>query len=295
LAFRYQGDVPCEEAMFLHSAKDYRAGEMIKFTDKTIGAQSWKWHFGDDSEVSTQKDPLHIFKNEGVYEVRLFVNNSCESKETITIKEKIVLLDSTKFPVFELPNSIIVGEKLKVMDQTKNATTWEWRFGETASANAISQSAEYSYEEPGLKTVSLIVNGDLTYIGKKKINVLPPAESKPQITKIARDKRDKRLDLRKAPEGMVAEKNPGNKPNIVPFITEGNFKMKVKMIASKKLAPEAVSSYFCVGNPLIVANKRSMTFMDFCEKIMSKKIAIESLSLKRNTGSNCITTFDITY
>ncbi len=296
LAFRYANDTPCDEAVFVHSAKEYRVGEIIKFNDRTTGAQEWKWNFGDGSEGSSQKDPLHIFENEGEYEVRLFVNNACERKEVVTIKEKIVLLDSTRFPVFELPKIIVVGELLKVKDETKNSTSWEWRFGETASANSISKSAEYVYEEPGLKTVSLIVNGDLTYIGKKKINVLPLPESKKPITKITRERRDKRLDLRKAPAGIVSEKETSNKPNIVPFITEGNFKIKIKMLASKRLDPSAFSAYFCEDtNPLVVANGRSTTFSDFCKKIIGKKMDIEKLNLKRNTGSNCITTFDITY
>ncbi|WP_289040543.1 PKD domain-containing protein [uncultured Zobellia sp.] len=296
LAFKYANEEPCDEAVFVHFAKKYEAGEMIKFNDQTVGAQEWQWNFGDGSEESVQKNPLHIFENEGEYEVRLLVNNSCKRKETIIIKERTVLLDSTKFPVFDLPKIIVIGETLTVIDETDNATSWEWRFGETASANSISKSAEYIYKEPGLKTVSLIVNGDMTYIAKKRINVLPLPESKKKITPIAHAKRDKRLDLRKAPAGMVAEKTPDNRPNIVPFITEDNFKIKLKMMASKKLKPKSLSAYLCEdGNPLIVFNGRSTTFLDFQNKIIGKNIKIKSLSIKRNTGSNCITTFDIKY
>ena len=296
LAFKHVTDELCDEAKFVHSAKNYRAGEMIQFKDLTIDAKNWEWTFGDGSEVSTQKNSLHIFEKEGEFEVHLIVNKSCVGKETISIKERVVLLDSTKFPVFKLPKTIVVGDKLLVNDETENATTWEWRFGETASANAITKTAEYIYEEPGLNTVSLIVNGDSIYIGKKKINVLPLPESQERITAIARRKRDKRLDLRKAPAGIVAEKQTSDKPNIVPFISEGNFKTKVKMLASNRLSPQDFSEYFCEDeNPLIVSNDRSTTFLDFCKKIKGSKIEIKNLSLKRNTGSNCITTFDIAY
>ena len=40
-------------------------------------------------------------------------------------------------------------------------------FVERANINATSKKAEYINENPGLKTVSLIVNGDFNYIGKK--------------------------------------------------------------------------------------------------------------------------------
>ncbi len=297
LAFRYANDAPCDEVLFKHSANAYRVGEMIKFSDKTSGAQRWKWDFGDGSEISTKKNPLYIFSAEGDYEVRLVVNDRCEKTETITIAKKLVLLDSTKLPKFELLKTILFGQVLKVKDETENATSWEWRFGETANVNATTKIAEYVYETPGLKTVSLIVNNDLNYIQKKKINVLPLPESKEKIEQTARQRRDKRLDLREAPEGIVAEEETEkDKPNIVPFITTGNFENKIKMVANGKLNPQVFSEFFCEDdNPLVEANGRNTTFFTFCENISGKKIKIKSLNLIRKSGSNCITTFSIEY
>lgn len=306
VAFRYANDTPCDVATFESSANAYRVGEMVQFKDRTDGAQQWEWDFGDGSEISNQKNPLHIYTEKGNYDVRLTVNNSCVKMETLAIQAKTILLDSTKFPVFDLPKTIRVGETLTVHDKTARATSWEWRFGETASANAISRTAEYSYETPGLKTVSLIVNGDITYIGKKKIEVLPLPETKERIAKIAAEERDKRLDLRKAPTGAavadedikteLAEKPEARKPSTVPFISAGNFENKIKMIASGKLSPQAFSQYFCEDvNPLVVINGRNTTFLVFCEKIKDKKIKISSLELLRNTGSNCVTTFTLEY
>lgn len=298
LAFRYANDAPCDEILFEHSANAYRVGEMVKFKDKTNGAQEWKWDFGDGSEISTQKNPFYIFTAEGDYEVRLVVNDRCEKTETITIAQNLVLLDSTKFPKFELPKTILVGQILNVKTETENASSYEWRFGETASVNATTKIAEYVYEAPGLKTISLIVNNDLKYIQKKKINVLPLPESKVKIQKTARKIRDKRLDLRQAPEGIVVEEEVTEKdtPNIVPFVTTGNFENKIKMVADGKLNPQAFSEFFCEDeNPLVEANGTNTTFFNFCENISGNKIKVKSLSLIRKSGSNCITTFKIEY
>ena len=309
-AFRYAAETPCELAVFNSTANAYRAGEMIQFKDRTYGAEEWEWDFGDGSEVSTQKNPLHIYAKEGNYDVRLTVNKSCIEMKTLAIQAKVVLLDSTKFPVFELPKTIMVGETLKVTDETERATSWEWRFGETASANATTKTAEYVYETAGLKTVSLIVNGDMTYIGKKKINVLPLPETKERITKIAAERRDRRLDLRKAPTGAGEQEDAkstlpeqpggnspaGDKPSTVPYISADNFENKIKMVASGKLSPQAFSQYFCDDvNPLVVVNGRNTTFLVFCQKIKDKKITINSLDLLRNPGSNCVTTFTLDY
>lgn len=300
LAFRYANDAPCEEALFDHLANAYRAGEMVKFYDRTEDAEEWKWDFGDGTEASTQKNPLHIYEAKGDYTVRLLINNSCKKEVTINIDEKLILLDTTKFPKFKIPKTIMVGEKLEVSDETENAASWEWRFGETASANATTKLAEYVYEEPGLKTISLVVNNDLVYITKKKINVLPLPVDKDEVTKIGykkRDQRDKRLDLSKAPSDMISDKKPEeSKPNIAPFITVTNFENKIKMVANEKLSPQAFSKFFCGDvNPLIVVNGRNTTFLVYCEKIKGKKIKIKSLDLIRNTGSNCISTFTIEY
>ena len=296
-SFRYAKYPPCDEVLFFVDKKELKAGEIIQFKDKTEGAKEWKWEFGDNTGIFSQKEPLHVFKEEGDYKVRLLVNNTCERIEIVSIKAKVILIDSTRFPVFTLPENIVVGEELKVEDITESAATWEWRFGENASIDAKTRIAEYVYVESGLKTVSLIVNGDLTYIGKKKINVLPLPEEKERITKIGVERRDKRLDVKRAPLANTSKKeSEKDKPSVTPFITDINFKNKIKMVSNEKLSPQAISGFFCGEvNPLVVVNGKSTTFLVFCEKIKGKKIKIKSLNLIRNKGSNCIKAFTIEY
>tara|TARA_R110002049_G_scaffold68863_2_gene178357 strand:+ start:14844 stop:15842 length:999 start_codon:yes stop_codon:yes gene_type:complete len=297
LAFRYSKYAPCDEVLFSTDAREFRAGEMIKFRDKTEGAEIWTWDFGDGTTGSYQKDPLHIFKEEGEYKVRLLVNNTCERIETVVIKEKRVLIDSTKFPVFSLPESITVGETLKVKDETNNADTWEWRFGETASINATSKNAEYVYEEPGLKTVSLVVNGDLNYITKKKINVIPKKGEKVRITEIEIPKREPGWNIKSKPSEVVSQKEEAaSKPSVTPYINESNFGLKVLLVSQEKTTPQAFSEFFCGNiNIPIVVNGKNTTFLVFCEKIKGKKIKIKSLNLFREKGSNCIKNVTIDY
>lgn len=297
LAFRYSKYAPCDEVIFTSDAKEFRAGEMVKFRDKTEGAEDWNWDFGDNSTGSYQKEPLHIFKEEGEYKVRLLVNNTCERTETVVIKEKLILIDSTKFPVFTLPETIVVGETLNVKDETENADTWEWRFGETASINAKTRNAEYVYEEPGLKTVSLVVNGDLNYITKKKINVVPKKGVKTRITEIEVPKREPGWNIKSKPSEVVTQKEEqASKPSVTPYINESNFGLKVLLVSQEKSTPQAFTEYFCGNiNIPIVVNGKNTTFLVFCEKIKGKKIKIKSLNLFRDKGSNCIKNVTIDY
>ncbi len=297
LAFRYSKYAPCDEVIFTSDAKEFRAGEMVKFRDKTEGAEDWNWDFGDNSTGSYQKEPLHIFKEEGEYKVRLLVNNTCERTETVVIKEKLILIDSTKFPVFTLPETIVVGETLNVKDETENADTWDWRFGETASINAKTRNAEYVYEEPGLKTVSLVVNGDLNYITKKKINVVPKKGVKTRITEIEVPKREPGWNIKSKPSEVVTQKEEqASKPSVTPYINESNFGLKVLLVSQEKSTPQAFTEYFCGNiNIPIVVNGKNTTFLVFCEKIKGKKIKIKSLNLFRDKGSNCIKNVTIDY
>ena len=307
-SFRYSNHVPCDEVLFSVDNKELRAGEMIQFKDKTEGSKVWKWEFGDNTGIFSQKEPLHIFKKEGEYKVRLLVNNNCERIETVSVKAKVILLDSTKFPVFTLPESIRVGRKLRVLDETENASSWEWRFGETANINATSKTAEYVYEEPGLKTVSLIVNGDLNYIAKKKINVIPLRGSNNRISEIGgepgnkgldlpRAPRGRKLGLPKAPKGFIPEEGSDkDKPVIKPSLSSQNLKTKFQMVSNGQMTAQDFSEFFCEdSNPLIVANGRNYTYSSFCNDIKGKNIVLENIKFIRGKDINCITSFNINY
>lgn len=294
LAYKFTKYAPCEDVSFEVKAQTYTIGELVKFNDATIGATSWRWDFGDKTPTFTQNEALHIYKQSGEYVVKLIVNNTCESTKTITIKDKKVIVDSTKFPVFEIPKSIKFGETLTVEDKTPNATTWEWRFGETTSANAKTKTAKYQYKEPGLKTVSLIVNGDLKHITVKRIEVIPKPESKKDIIKPVTNAKPKGWNIKLKPEtGVEVEKKS---PKVVPYISEAEFANKLILVSQEKMSPKQFSEYFCgdVNKPVIV-NGKNTTFLVLCGKIKDKKIKLKKVELFRDKGSNCIKTITVDY
>lgn len=300
LAYRFYKQIPCKEVIFSINAKEFRQGELVKFIDKTEGAKIWSWRFGDSTEAETFKDPIHIFTKPGEYKIRLIVNNFCEKTETITIKEKIELLDPNKIPKFSLPKSITVGQTLKVKDSTFNASTWEWRFGENSRVDAKTRYAKYEYKTSGLKTVSLIVNGDQKHITRKKIRVLPIEEEKVVVSNIPIIK-DKPMpvvwnikDKPKEIEELKIKKSP--KKAIVPFIDEDEFKKKLLLVAKNRMKPSQFSEYMCGNiNQSIIVDGKNTTFLVFCQKISGRKIRIKSLTLYRDKGSNCIKNVSLKY
>ncbi len=297
--FKYKMYKPCNGAIFnFNKSTTYSEGDLVKFIDNSKNASSWKWNFGDGSKTVEVREPIHIFKKAGEYKVKLTVNGLCEKEETITIKEKKSVLDPNKFPKFDLPESIVVGETLTISDKTPNASTWEWRFGETASVNSKNRYAKYVYKEPGLKTVSLIVNGNVKYIAKKRINVIPLNEKVTRINPI-RKKKTLGWNLPNKPrdyDDNEPEKNKASEPKSAPLISNASFKKKLFLVSKKQMNPNQFSPYFCGDiNKKVVVNGKNTTFLVFCESIKGKKIKIRELSVFREDGSNCIKTLTINY
>ncbi|WP_452219798.1 PKD domain-containing protein [Lacinutrix salivirga] len=292
-AYRYSKYSPCTTVDFKINSKDLTTGALIKFEDLTESAENWQWDFGDESSISIQQKPFHAYKAPGEYTVKLLVNDFCEHTETITITEKEVVIDSTKFPIFKLPSTIKVGRPLRVVSENDNATSWEWRFGETSSANAKTERASYTYKKPGTYTISLITNGELEYITKKKIVVKPTKVVKETIFDIpeAPAKPDWDIDYKPA----VVEEKP-EAPKQVPYISKKDFESKLILVSKEKLSPKQFSEYFCGDlNKPIIANGKSTTFLLLCEKIADRRIKIKKLELFREKGSNCITNLTIDY
>ncbi|MDC1161819.1 PKD domain-containing protein [Tenacibaculum sp.] len=286
LAYRYTKYTPCKEVVFAVTSDDFRESKLVKFTDNTANAKVWKWNFGDSSKEVFSKEALHIYKKPGEYYVKLTVNDICERIEKVVIKQKIFVIDSTKLPIFKLPNSILVGEKLTVIDKTPNASTWEWRFGETANINSKERIAKYTYKESGLKTVSLIVNGDVQHMIKKRINVLPIEQEDERINDITAVQRTVDDGIKDKPLDAM---DSNGAPKSVPFISESQFKNNLILVSKKKMSVNSFKKYLCGDlNKSIIVNGKKTSFLAFCELIKDKKLKIKEVKLYRDKGSNCI-------
>lgn len=292
-AYRYTKFKPCSSVDFEINSKDLSTGALIKFEDNTENAQNWQWDFGDESAISFQQKPFHAYKEPGEYNVKLLVNDFCEQTKTITILAKEVAIDSSKFPVFKIPNTIKVGKSLRVISENENAHTWEWRFGETSSANATTKIADYTYKKPGTYTISLITNGELKYITKKIIEVKPTKVIKNNIFDIPQAPAKPDWNISYKPE-EVEDKPETTK--LVPYVSHEDFKKKLILVSKEKLSPKTFSEYFCGDlNKPIIANGKNTTFLLLCEKIKDKRIKIKKLELFRTEGSNCINNVTIDY
>ncbi|AXO79593.1 PKD domain-containing protein [Olleya aquimaris] len=300
LGYHYNNQSGCNIVVFETEAQNFTVKEAIIFNDKTIDAEKWQWDFGDNTS-SFQKNPAHYFEKPGSYDVQLIVNGKCTAIQTVQINEAIKIVDSTKFPVFNLPESIRAGEKLVLNDETENASAWEWRFGESPNVDDNNKIASYVYKEPGLYTIKLVVNNEYDYISKKKIKVLEPEKGVSILDQeLPSVKPIKNWNVKDYPIGYKSgddeDKPEDVKPMTAPNITDKNFSRMLIQVSNGTKTALDFKMYFCGDiNKTVVVNKSTMSFSVLCQKIANKNIKIKSLELDKQKGTNCIENVSLIY
>ncbi len=298
---------PCEIVDFGVEANQYRVGEIIRFKDFSDNVTERQWSFGDSTELRYTENPFHTYANPGTYKVELVVNGKCTLEQEIVINKKVSIIDSTKIAQFKIPNTIKVGDLLQAKDLTLKATSWEWRFGETSEVNSTFQNPTYSYLTEGLKTVTLIVNGDPRYSSQKKITVLPKTGKTTKMSKreerrtLRQEKRDRESIIKydptinNAPPASVKQEPKEVKPEIKQ-ISRTAFAKKVIKVSKKEATANDFKPYLCDNLQVTtMAKGKKTTFLEFCEDIKGKKIKIKSLELFKNEKNKCIEYISIDY
>ncbi|HVF98077.1 MAG TPA: PKD domain-containing protein [Flavisolibacter sp.] len=124
------------------------------FIDKSLGATSWKWYFGD-GDSSTQQSPTHTYPGYGKYTIRLVVSNdTCQHTKVFPIQ----IVNGT--PDFKaLPTTACKGSPIAFSADTTNGANivqYVWNFGH-GGAKGFGLNTTTVYPKAGVYSVSLTV------------------------------------------------------------------------------------------------------------------------------------------
>jgi gliding motility-associated-like protein len=117
--------------------------------------QGYQWNFGDNSNLSLSRNPVHVYTTAGVFDVSLTVTSEHGCKYTQTINDLI--------HVWPKPNSAFTWEpelitEIKPVVQFHNLSTgaswYQWDFGDGDSSSLV--NPEHKYLGAGNYEVSLI-------------------------------------------------------------------------------------------------------------------------------------------
>lgn len=132
---------------------------VVQFTDATVrNADTWKWDFGDgDTTNSSQKNPVHTFKNPGTYTIKLTTSHA--GMTDTAIKTGYIAVQEIPRPVASFVGTPTFGEvPLTVVfsdTSTNHPTAWSWDFGDGDTTNNSLQNPAHTYAKAGSYTVGL--------------------------------------------------------------------------------------------------------------------------------------------
>lgn len=154
----------CQAQFFYFPASDsFPAGGdyAIQFIDASWGdPTSWDWDFGDGG-TSTEQNPLHVYDDEGFYEVCLSIANPADSCESTYCEEVYVYNDTVNdcWAWFEYEmDELTVDFEGYLMNSQAGEYTWDFGDGSGGDGQTIS----HTYGTDGVYTVTMSVSDSLS-------------------------------------------------------------------------------------------------------------------------------------
>ncbi len=130
----------------------------ITFTNNsTPNTASIKWNFGDGNESNENTSIDHIYMNEGSYSIQLIgENNGCI--DTL-VKSNYILAHPKAKALFHTTqlNATIDAPSFQIINESLDATSYDWSFGDNTHSNLLNPSHTYK-PEAGFHEIILIAN-----------------------------------------------------------------------------------------------------------------------------------------
>jgi PKD repeat protein len=143
-------------AYFVSDVQNGMAPLAVQFTDQSGGwPDTWSWDFGDGSANSTAQNPSYTYNVPGAYNVSLTVSNANGTATTQRLSYIVAWSNATSARFTVTPRSGYAPLSVQFTDQSVNATTWRWTFGDGAQDSI--QNPVHVYTIPGTYSVSLNV------------------------------------------------------------------------------------------------------------------------------------------
>lgn len=130
----------------------------INLTDLTTvtngSISTWSWSFGNGS-ISSLQDPKFCYANSGLYTIELTITSNNGCSKTLIKNNMINVYD---IPVAEFKTNLEETDMLEpsiyFINQSVNAVSYNWNFGDSNQSNLTSPNHSYSSE--GVYTTTLI-------------------------------------------------------------------------------------------------------------------------------------------
>ncbi len=133
-------------------------GLNIQFLDMSFGnPDSWVWSFGDGTS-SNERNPVHLYAEEGNYNVCLSISNLIDSCESISCNEVFVFNDTTNGCIawYEYQINDLTVDFQAYLEGGSNNVEFTWSFGDGTSGTGA--NITHTYSEDGIYNVMLLAS-----------------------------------------------------------------------------------------------------------------------------------------
>jgi PKD repeat protein len=140
------------EALFEIEAIKGCAPLSVKFTDRSVRADSWKWDFGT-GEYSVEKNPEYVYTKPGQYKATLKIKNKQGYEDAYSQIIEVLQSPQASFDI-DKDNSEIATRKIIFKNRSEGATAYSWDFGDNKKSDI--QNAVHLYDDYGVYNVRLV-------------------------------------------------------------------------------------------------------------------------------------------
>ncbi len=117
----------------------------------------WNWNFGDNTGISWNQNPDHLYSSSGYFDVQLIVTTAHNCHDTITIPARVYSLPVPEFSDSAqgcTPFCATFNDLSSTVDG--NISNWQWTFAGGRPTISTSANPDICYEIPGRYNVTLI-------------------------------------------------------------------------------------------------------------------------------------------
>jgi PKD repeat protein len=140
-------------AIFYTSKSLAEVEEVLKFENKSIGAETYQWDFGDGN-ISTLANPIHSFKKKGIYTVTLTsINKRKKNSYSLNI-EILSKMPYSKIEIGTFDYHINSQFILKALNNQNDFFKWVVK-GDKESLSSTQKEFQLRITQPGSYVISL--------------------------------------------------------------------------------------------------------------------------------------------
>ncbi|MBK7241927.1 MAG: gliding motility-associated C-terminal domain-containing protein [Flavobacteriales bacterium] len=134
----------------------------VTFTDQSATPGTRTWNFSDGSDPVEGNEVEHCFNEAGSYDATLTITTADGCEGTITLVDAVDVLPVPVAVFVSSPGVTTIDQPtFQFIDQSTDATIWNWSFGDPDDSLSTDRSPTFAYNEVGCYTVELEVANDL--------------------------------------------------------------------------------------------------------------------------------------